>query len=209
MKKIVFWLLTAFWLSSCSTTSNQIPGRPAQPANVADQQKNWQARQRKLLKQSAWKLGGRASVTYRNDNWPFGIQWQQQSLSQYNMRIKHPLTQNTLANITKKANQITLKANGRMYTDSSPENLVEKHLHVKLPVSGMQYWVRGLTSPAYPVARLVLDGVGRPQLIQQAGWTIRYLRYQGSSVAALPETIVISRSVPRAVQVKMRIKQWL
>ncbi len=195
----------ALWLSSCSTTSNQTPG---QPTSAAAAQKNWKARQIKLAKQVAWQLGGRASVSYRGDNWPFGIQWQQGSASQYVIHIKHPLTQNTLAKVSKTASGVTLKANGRTYSDSSPENLIQKHLHVRLPVNGMQYWVRGIPSTAYPVTAVKLDSRGRPLVLQQAGWTINYAKYQGADSYALPGLIKISRTTPRPVQVKMRIREW-
>ncbi len=198
-------LLSILLLNACSTAPRQIPDTVT---DNTGQLKNWAARQAALAKRSSWQLKARASVTYRGENWPFGIEWQQQSAQQYTMQVKHPLTQNTLATVVKASGAVTLTANRRVYRDSTAEKLIEKHLRVKLPVSGMQYWVRGIASPAYPVSSVELDRVGRPVQLQQAGWVMHYSNYESAGRDALPRNIKISRSSPQPVQVKMRIRQW-
>ncbi len=193
-------------LSGCSTTSRQVSD-PTTGSSGA-QEKSWKARREKLAAVNAWKLKGRASVAYRGDNWPFGLEWQQLSPSHYSMNIKHPLTQSTLAQIVKTGNAVTLSSNGRVYRDSSAERLIEKNLRVKLPVKGMRHWVLGIASPYYPITTLKLDSVGRPALLQQAGWSIHYLKYQSNTFDALPSLINVTRESPQPVQIKVRIRQW-
>ncbi len=201
----VFFALGLFSLSGCSTTAHQVSDGVT---DKGGQNKSWKARQGKLSKLSAWQLKGRASVAYNNDNWPFGLEWKQLSVSHYNMLIKHPLTRNTLAEIVKSGNIVTLNSNGRVYRDSSAERLIEKNLRVKLPVKGMSHWVRGIASPHYPLTAVKLDSKGRPALLQQAGWNIHYLSYQNNQFDALPTLIKVVRTSPQPVQIKMRIQHW-
>lgn len=191
-------------LNGCSTTSRQSPS----DANTGSQGQSWKARQTNLLAVKSWQLKARASVIYRGDNWPFGIDWQQSSATQYRMQIKHPLTQSTLATVDKSGSVVTLKSRGRSYQDSSAESLIEKNLRVKIPVKGMQHWVRGIASPHYPLTSLKLDASGRPIELQQAGWNIYYSNFQSSRFDALPTLIKVTRATPQPVQIKMRIRQW-
>ncbi|MEE9303808.1 MAG: lipoprotein insertase outer membrane protein LolB [Thiotrichaceae bacterium] len=204
-----YWLVLSLGLlvlSGCSTATRQIPDTTT--GNSGSQNKSWKARQAKLAALSMWKLKGRASVAYRGDNWPFGLEWQQTSPSHYSMNIKHPLTQSSLAQVVKTGNVVRLTSNGRVYQDSSAEKLIEKNLRVKLPVKGMRHWVLGVASPHYPVTTLKLDSTGRPLLLQQAGWNIHYLKYQTNTFNALPSLINVTRESPQPVQIKIRIRQW-
>ena len=205
MKYLASLLFGLLLLSGCSTTSHQAPeGTNGKAAN----NEKWKSRQVKLSKRNVWKLTGRASVTYDGDNWPFGIEWQQLSWQHYTMQIKHPVTQSNLANIKKTGNKVTLESNGRTFQDSSAEKLIETNLRLKLPVKGMQYWVLGTASPDYPITAVKLDARGRPLLLKQAGWDIRYSDYKSNRFDALPSLIKVSRLTPQPVQIKMRIRQW-
>jgi len=198
-------ILLGLALNGCSTTSRQTPDTVV---DSGSQQQSWKARQSKLAVLNAWQLTGRASVAYRGDNWPFGIEWQQTSATQYRMQIKHPLTKSTLATIDKAGQVVTLKSKGRVYRDSSAEKLIENNLGVKLPVKGMKHWVRGIASPNSPLVSVKLDAKGRPTLLQQAGWNIAYLSYQNNRFDALPTLISVTRSLPKPVKIKMRIRNW-
>lgn len=205
MRYLLLLALAVSMLSGCSTTSQPAPddGVSADTKN-----RNWKQRQAALSSMPSWTLLGRASVTYRGDNWPFGIDWQQPASNRYTMQIKHPLTQTTVADVVKTTNSVSLTANGRQYQDTSAERLIEKHLKVRIPVEGMQSWVRGIAAPGYAVSGLQLDAFGRPLALQQAGWNIKYGDYPGRNVDALPGLVQVSRTVPQPVQVKMRIRKW-
>ena len=203
----LFITLFLFILSGCSTTGHQVPDNVS---GSPSKNKNWKLRQSKLAALSQWGLQARASITYRDENWPFGLDWKQQSAYQYTMRIKHPLTKSELAKIVNTGNSVSLSVNntGKVYRDNSAEKLIENHLQLKLPVKGMRYWVLGVASPDHPVSSVQLDSRGRPILLKQAGWTIKYAQYNSQKVDALPSSIMVSRSSPQPVQVKMRVRHW-
>lgn len=206
MRILLLIPLVLLLLSGCSTTS-QIPDAVS---GSPSKSKNWKLRQSRLTALSHWGLYARASITYRDENWPFGLEWQQQSANQYTMRIKHPLTKSELAKIVNTGNNVSLSVNntGKVYRDSSAERLIEKHMRLKLPVKGMRYWVLGIASPDHPVSSVQLDARGRPIVLKQAGWNIQYAQYNSQKVDALPTSIIVSRTSPQPVRVKMRVRQW-
>lgn len=193
-------------LSACSTTRRSVVSHTGGVQNT--KVSAWGARQASLRQLASWKLVGRAGVAYRGENWPFALNWQQRSPNSYRMIIQNPLTKSTIGVVDKTAGQVILTSKGRTYRDTSAERLIEKNLGVKIPVKGMQYWVLGMLSPAYPRVVPVLDGRGRPKQIKQAGWTIDYLRYESQKTTALPTLIKVHRSSPTPVQVKLSVRQW-
>lgn len=204
-KRICILVLMLFvGLVGCSNS-------PQQGATLDDaaKQQLWKQRIQTLSKQQSWKLSGRASVTYRDDNYPFGLDWQQQNINNHQLLIRHPVTQNQLAKLVSNNKVVTLTTDkGVVLSDSSADRLIERQMKVKIPVDGMQSWVRGIAAPQYPVTNIVLDNAGRPATIEQAGWSVRYGAYESSSTAALPSSISISRSQPENVRVKVRVKSW-
>ena len=204
---LLWLLLSLFILNGCTPVQVQ-----PEPTKVTEKTKKaWEQRQQALGNESFqhWLLNGRASVTYRDENWPFGLQWKQYTAQAYDLKIYHPLTRNRLGKLTKQAKIVSFMDNkGKIYGDSSAERLLQKQLAIKIPIDGMQYWVRGITAPQYPVESYQLDHIGRPISLQQAGWTVRYADYKGRGYDALPQRVDIVRTKPEPIRVKMRIKQW-
>ena len=62
-----------------------------------------------------------------------------------------------------------------------PILLLEQTLGLRLPVTGLRYWVRGLPAPG-PTALLQTDAAGRLTRLEQNGWVIEYPSYAPSSV---------------------------
>jgi outer membrane lipoprotein LolB len=124
------------------------------------------------------------------------------------MQIKNPLTGAIIAKLDKTPQQVSLlSGDGKTYRDTDEERLLQRQSGVKLPLKGMQYWVRGLSSPQYKVDKLTLDNLGRPQAIYQAGWKISYSRYLNNRFDAMPRKVVITRDKDN-VYLKMIAKQW-
>lgn len=201
----LFFLFSLFVLQGCTPVQTNSGSVTITKAT----KQAWQKRQQTLKTASKWRLNSRASVTYRDENWPFSLQWQQHTINDYELTIYHPLTRNRLGKLTKQANTVSfIDAKGRTYRDTSAERLLQKQLRIKIPIEGMQYWVRGIAAPQYSVEAYQLDAVGRPVILQQAGWTVSYADYKGRAYDALPQRINIFRAKPESIKVKMRIKQW-
>ncbi len=81
----------------------------------------------------------------------------------------------------------------------------------RLPVSGLRYWILGVPAPGSS-ARTRIDRAGLLASLRQAGWSIRYRRYELTRWGRLPRVLVLRRPrsgrLPRIV-VTLRIERWL
>lgn len=200
-------VILLFGLSGCTNLSQRPVVKPViTPQN--QQAKLWQQRRAYLGNKLNWNLESKIALQFREEYWTFGLNWAQRALQQYAMQIRNPLTGAVVARLNHDRQGATLLANnGQRYHSRNAEQLLQQQTGLNLPLQGMQYWVRGLTSPQYKTDRLQLDQKGRPQLIQQAGWLIRYTNYEDNAPTALPRKMTLSRSQDK-VQVKLVARQW-
>lgn len=198
------FFLLALFLSACTNQPKKEPSakRP-ENKNIA-----WLQRQAAFVKAKEWRIQGKVSVSHKGENWPFKISWLQRQGDNYEMNIKHPLTNNVLAYIKGTPQGVTLKAqDGKIYRDNNAENLLKRQLRVGLPLRGLKYWVRGISSPDYAMAKASLDEYGRPLTLLQAGWKIDYPLYQSGGSNALPEKITLVHSADN-IRIKVIAKDW-
>ncbi|WML91114.1 lipoprotein insertase outer membrane protein LolB [Thiothrix lacustris] len=167
----------------------------------------WQQRQVDFAKMSSWRLQGKVGMQFRDQSASFNLSWLQNGNDQYEMNIKNPLTGSIMAYLKGNRSDVTLQANGKTYRDANAERLLQGQLGVSLPLEGMKYWVRGVPSPDSPVQQVKLDALGRPEMLQQAGWVIEYTGWQGNDWKALPDKINLSRA-PDNTKVKVIAKDW-
>ncbi len=175
---------------------------------VKKNQSGWEQRKANLGRKMNWNLVSKIGLSYREEYWQFGLDWAQRAAQQYAMQIKNPLTGAIVAKLNQTPQGATLLADdGKTYRSKNAEQLLQSQTGVKMPINGMPYWVRGISSPHYKLDKLVLDNQGRPKLIQQAGWLIKYPGYQGSGIMALPRKISFKRAKDN-VSVKLVAKRW-
>lgn len=197
-------LIGIIFVSGCS----QVPQTGTSSVQTPAMSSNWEQRKATLSRKNNWNLKSKVALSYQEEHWQFGLDWAQKTAQQYVMQIKNPLTGSIVAKLSQNHQGATLLSdNGKTYRSSNAEQLLLSQTRVSMPLNGMQYWVRGITSPQYKVDKIVLDNQGRPKLIQQAGWLIQYPRYQGSSFNALPGKITFKRAKDN-VSVKLVAKQW-
>lgn len=203
---LVFILLGLISLAGCS----QVPVTTSKPSGVVtvNQQTAWQKRQAYVKNKQAWNLNSKVAMRYGDENVSFRLKWLQQPAFNYVMQIFNPLTGAMIARLSRKSGGVSLLADdGRIYRDTDEERLLLKQSGLNLPVKGMQYWVRGIASPKHKVDALQLDAYGRPQVLQQAGWKIKYSRYANNNYNAMPNRIVLVRGKDN-LYVKMIAKKW-
>ena len=198
----------SLFMSACSQIDIAKPSTGTPAATVSSKETNWKKRQNYLASKPSWNLLSKISLRFKDENLIFGLNWVQRPINNYVMQISNPLTGALVAKLSRDARGVSLLAdNGRTYRDTDEERLLQNQSGVKLPVKGMQYWVRGITSPQYKVDKLVLDNAGRPQNIYQAGWKITYSSYLNNNFNAAPRKIVLTRSEDD-VYLKVIAKRW-
>jgi outer membrane lipoprotein LolB len=195
-------------VSGCSQYSITKTPVSKPPVTVASKILNWKKRQNYMASKTSWNLQSKISLRYKDENLIFGLKWLQRPANLYVMQISNPLTGALVAKLSRDAKGVSLLAdNGRTYRDSDEERLLQNRSGLKLPVKGMQYWVRGITAPQYKIDKLILDDVGRPQSLYQAGWKVSYSRYLGNNYNAAPRNIVLTRSKDK-IYLKVIAKNW-
>ncbi len=166
----------------------------------------WAARQSTLARLTQWQADGRIGVVNGQDGWHASFQWAQQDPT-YRIDIIGPLGQGRVT-IQGDEREVSIQTqDGQRSTAPDPDLLLEQTLGLRLPVTGLRYWVRGLPAPG-PTALLQTDAAGRLTRLEQNGWVIEYPSYAPSSVfnLDLPERIVARRL---DLGVKLVIEQWM
>ena len=151
---------------------------------------SWQE-QRALLEQSRnWQLRGRVNVRYQDESHTPRIQWQQQD-DNYRIRLWGTFNAgNTI--IAGKPNLVTMEHDGKIIKAANPENLILENLGYELPVSHLEFWIRGLPSPDSD-SELEFSKSNRLLMIKQDGWEVSYPEVHRFDGLTLPRRVEITR----------------
>ena len=165
----------------------------------------WAARQSTLARLTQWQADGRIGVVNGQDGWHASFQWAQQDPT-YRIDIIGPLGQGRIT-IQGDEHEVSIQTqDGQRSTAPDPDLLLEQTLGLRLPVTGLRYWVRGLPAPG-PTPVLQTDTHGRLTRLEQNGWVIEYLIYAPTSIAdlELPERVIAQHG---ELNIKLVIQQW-
>lgn len=187
-------LLCLALLSGCAT-------RPALEEAIAYEP--WMARKVALSHLQDWVIGGRIGVTTAKEGWHASLHWTQQGQN-YLIDLIGPLGQGRMRIQGNESRVIVQTADGRVLSAADPERLLKETVGVGVPVSGLQYWVRGLPAPI-PHSELRGDEQGRLTHLEQGGWVIDYSDYEPVAGLDLPTRI---RARQGDLQVQLVIRQW-
>ncbi len=99
----------------------------------------------------------------------------------------------------------TLSTKDGIETADSAESMLENTLGWSLPVTALEYWIKGLPAPETPIQSQTRDEHGNLTQLQQQGWLIRYTKHANKGAFALPKKIVASHG---ALRLTIAIKSW-
>lgn len=163
----------------------------------------WLARQAVLTNLQEWAIAGRIGVTTEREGWHASLFWTQQGPN-YRIDLIGPLGQGRIG-IEGDASGVTVQtADGRVMSAEDPEILLEEAVGVRVPVTGLKYWVRGLPAPVQ-YAGLTGDEQGRLTRLEQGGWVIDYTDYESVAGLDLPARLRARRG---DLQVRLVIREW-
>ena len=176
---------------------------------------DWAQQQGLLQNMQDWQLRGRVNVRYQDEAHTPRIQWQQQG-AQYQIRLWGTFNAGN-TRINGGPGGVTLEQDGEVHTAPTPEQLILDYLGYELPVSYLEYWIKGLPasdssgssgssgspdslgSPdsSVPPARLQLDSAQRLTGFTQAGWHISYTDPRQYGPLHLPRRVEVSNPSQR------------
>ncbi|MBC9249607.1 lipoprotein localization factor LolB [Pseudomonas alcaligenes] len=192
---IVFSLLTL--LAGCTglTSREAIEGQ-------GDAQL-WKAHKAQIASLDGWQISGKVGIRAPKDSGSGTLFWLQRQ-DYYDIRLSGPLGRGA-ARLTGREGKILLEvANQGRYEAESPEALLEEKLGWRLPVSHLQWWVRGLPAPGSR-STVTLDGNSQLARLRQDNWDVEYLSYVEQNGYSLPERIKLHGE---NLDVTLVIKDW-
>lgn len=202
------FLMSVLLISGCSQINTAPPASVVKPKPPGSQQQAWQQRQSFLARKATWNLDSKVSLRFDEENLIFKLNWAQMPANNYIIRINNPITGALVSKLSRKNSLVSLLAdNGQTYRDNDEERLLQSQSGLRIPVKGLQHWVRGLSSPQYKLNQLTLDNAGRPRTIQQAGWKVAYSSYVNNGTNALPRKINLSRGAEK-IFIRVIAKKW-
>lgn len=178
-------------LSACQ------PARHLPPASSAQQTPH-------LLHISQWQAEGKLALSYSGERDTASFDWRQRKQN-YAIHLFGPLGQGSTW-LKKQAGAVTLEApkTGRQ-TAQSAEELMLANLGWQVPVSNMQYWIRGLAAPAPSPTAVQYDTTSHMVKLQQEGWQVEYQQYETFNGWHLPTKLTAKRD---DISLRLVIKQW-
>lgn len=185
-------------VTSCTTISEQVSTTPSPYAKVT-----WKDREATLKKIQRWQISGKIAVQTPKDSGSASVDWSQNQ-SHYTISLMGPLGSGGLKLQGQPGSVVLNTADGKRYTANSPDELLAQQWGFQVPVSYLNYWIRGLPVPGV-AANTVFDSSGRLSQITQQGWHVRFLSYTNAGHIDVPNKIFINSS---ALNVKILVYSW-
>ncbi len=160
-------------------------------APPAAERGDWPAQRESLEALENWQFRGRVNVRYDNESHTPRILWQQQDRN-YNIRLWGSFNAGN-TRITGDPAGVTLEADGEVLTAETPEDLILEQLGYELPVSHLEYWIRGLPAPGGD-ADLQFNERDQLAEIRQQGWSVSYPDPRQYGELSLPGEMQVLRS---------------
>lgn len=163
----------------------------------------WKAHKSQIEGIDGWQISGKLGIRTANDSGSATLFWLQRQ-DYFDIRLAGPLAVGS-ARLRGRPDdvQLDLSSQGSFHSDSA-EDLLEKGLGWRLPVSHLLWWVRGLPAPGSR-SQVTLDADSQLAKLQQDGWQVDYLSYVEQSGYVLPERIKLRGE---GLQVTLVIKDW-
>ena len=166
-------------------------------------QAQWREHKAQMTGIDGWQINGKIGIRAPKDSGSGTLFWLQRQ-DYYDIRLSGPLGRGA-ARLTGSPGKVSLEvANQGRYEAPTPEVLLEEQLGWNLPVSHLNWWVRGLPAPDSK-SRLTLDTDSRLANLDQDGWQVEYLSYAEQNGFWLPERIKLHGA---DLDVTLVIKEW-
>ncbi|MEO8461071.1 MAG: lipoprotein insertase outer membrane protein LolB [Dokdonella sp.] len=159
-------------------------------------------RERALSVHGSWNLSGRLAVSNGKEGGSGSLQWSRDG-DAFRFEVHAPVTGKTWT-LTGDRRHAELSGLGdHPITGGDASALLTQELGWHVPLTELDYWVRGMRAPGD--ADLTVRGDGLPLQIKQAGWKVEYLDYDASLNPPMPRKLFAERGTQR---VRLVIQQW-
>lgn len=132
------------------------------------------------------------------------LEWQQ-SLQQYSILLMGALGIGSLQVSGTPGHVTMVTSDGQTTEASTPEALIRQKLGWLIPVSPMQYWLKGLGAPGEAPIREEFDAANRLAVLEQQGWKISYVTYMNIAGIEVPEKLMLENG---PIKLRFIFRKW-
>jgi len=175
---------------------------PVIPDGVAED--IWKTRSEKLYQQDYWTA--HLAIVGKTTSQKFKTRaiWEQKG-NNYTIKLLDFIGR-TIAVIESTPHGVQAKTSkGQQYRSETAEQLIQQLFDIKIPVSGMRYWLLGIPKPDSDVSKLQLNQQGLADEVRQEGWLMSYSDYLNQQHFQMPGHILLGYE---DVDLSVRTSQW-
>lgn len=178
-------------LAGCQSTPQIIPGASSQ--------------MQYLYGVHQWDAEGKIAITMGDERESASFKWSQQR-ENYVIHLFGPFGQGGTW-LRRTSRGVTLEnAKTGIRRARSPEELMLEVMGWQVPVSNLQFWLRGLPARKPAPTQITQDNTGHLNGLQQQGWQVNYTNHQNFNGWWLPTRVTARRD---NLEIRIVIKQWL
>ena len=171
---------------------------------------DWRSRQAALAEIDSWKMQARIGLRSKDRSGSASLIWVE-TPEQRNLRLLGPLG-GGLVLLQQDAAGVSIQdSKGKIWLAQDAGELIYRVTGWQIPVSGMRWWLLGLTEPGSK-AESTIDAAHHLVSVQQAGWKVSLDKYTLFGAHELPTSIVIETVAgsddERYIRVKVIVKDW-
>jgi len=197
-QRTIFFAVVLLATAACSRNGNL--GDDALSQNL------WAEQQAVAAGVTQWNLYARAALQLESGFYNIGIRWQRHDNNRFTMLLDAPFGQGVLRIDALGPEEFRLRLpDGQLFVNNTVEALMVDVVGWSLPISGLDYWIRGLPYPGDDY-RHRLNSASRAKSIRQSGWDIAYLDYFDEvGEPPLPRKLTLASE---EVTLKLVIERW-
>lgn len=200
MKQTV--LRTSLWLFSALLLLNACTGVSVKESDSGNKEA-YKNRAEKLAAISEWGFAGKISLDDGEQGGSGKLRWDVEA--DHSELDFHGAMGRGAWQLTIYPDRAVLRdANGTEQTAADVNDVVEDRMGWHIPVTALQWWVRGLAAPG-AIEEEKFDSGGLLTSLRQFGWSVEYVRYDSRGALALPIRLNATRDNYR---VKLAIGKW-
>jgi outer membrane lipoprotein LolB len=164
----------------------------------------WPNRRAALQALDAWALDGRIAVAAGEDGFSGGFDWEQAG-ERADVVLSGPMGGSAMT-IRVVGGEATVSVRGEDLSGEDGEALFARYFGAgrSLPVAEMRYWLVGAPAPDSPHEATV-GADQRLASLSQAGWQVRYDRYEPVGPLALPARMELTTA---GLRLRVSVSNW-
>ena len=164
---------------------------------------SWAGRRAELQALRVFSLDGRVAVATSDQGFSGGLAWQQDG-ARAQIDLRGPLGGTALSIHLDGTRMTVTDSHGTSITGDAARDYVLSEIGAPLPLAELRYWLVGVPAPQLPFQETIGPD-GRLAGLVQAGWQLRYSRYQTVGGLALPARIDIESA---AARLRLVVSDW-